>query len=683
MPTETNLESQVVRTDRRMLCVSAARQNLKLLDRIIEDLSGSLEESLVSELHSADSLKHRYAVVLVTADVPLSLLQSLKASTLLSDTKFVLLLGGPADVDVALRLQESFYFDLQIKRPIKSSLVATELLQLLVSEPATADTVSIEESELAFTDVLKKRYISVVADRVRALNDAVDNLREDMSHAVAPNDRSEAQRLAHNMRGTASSYGLAALANAAGRVESALSASDSLPDSLPELLAQLSKEATLLAQRYVGDELPNDSVFAAINVVALMDLPADAKTETLLTSAGVSFHAVTHVDRFLHLTASNPTDAVLIDIDLDSIDGIEVARKLREQERAVDVPIGFIRNEESTHFNESACAHAGGSLTLQRPLQVQDLINGCLTLVGNNENGRPRILIVDDDPDFTSLISAILASEGMLVKHAIDPVKTEILLKEFAADLLIVDARMPQMTGIELCHRLRVQARFRDLPILFLTAERGVDTRISAYESGADDYLLKPLIVPELLSRVKGRLERARFLRERIEKDALTGLLLRRSFLERLEAVLQDATRHGSKCSICLLDIDHFKAINDTYGHGVGDEVLATLGRTVSKRFRSSDIRGRWGGEEFILAFPNTVAATAKGVMNRLLEEFRKVSFDADGKTLSSVSFSAGVAQFPDDGNNQRPLIQRADELLYQAKHAGRNRVYIAGGQDG
>ena len=675
-----NDNSVLVKTNRTMLCLAGTKQNLKLLQRIIEDMNGELHELTTGESFALPLIEHHYSIVFATSDVPIHLLTSLRDEPNLAGAKFVLLINGASEHAIAATLQKSFHFDLLIQRPLNSSLLTTELLQLLHTEQASAEVTHAEEAELNFTDDLKRNYISVVRQRVQALQAAVDLLRHSPNNEKeAENDRIEAQRLAHNMRGTSSSFGLISLSAAAAQLEAALTGSKPDIEELNGLIVRIGSEVELLEQRYGADCKGVKNVFAAINIVALMNLQPDEATKTLFDEASLNLVTANNVDDFFRLTESMPTDAVLIDLDLQSINGVEVARALREHEKLVEVPIGFIKEANSKRFIETDCAHAGGSLTLQQPLQVQDIINGCIYLVGINENGRPRILVVDDDPDFTALISATLAAEGMIVKSTTEPLKAESLLQEFSADLLILDGRMPQLTGIDLCHHLRANPRWRDLPILFLTAEKGIDTRIKAYESGADDYLLKPLIVPELLSRVKGRLERAKLLKERIGKDALTGLLLRRSFLERLESALQTASRQQDKVTICLLDIDHFKSINDSYGHGVGDDVLSALGRTISRRFRSADIRGRWGGEEFILAFPHTVAATAKGVVNRLLEEFRQLEFSADGKILTGVTFSAGIATHPDDAIDHKQLILCADDLLYRAKKAGRNRVCSPG----
>jgi len=198
---------------------------------------------------------------------------------------------------------------------------------------------------------------------------------------------------------------------------------------------------------------------------------------------------------------------------------------------------------------------------------------------------------------------------------------------------------------------------------------------MAAFQAGADDFLAKPVLAEELLSRVKVRVERARLRRERVEKDSLTGLLLRRSFLAQVTARLAEAEREGGTLSLCLIDLDEFKKVNDTYGHLAGDRVLAELGELIGSRFRAEDVRCRWGGEEFAVAFPGQLRETIEGAVGRILDEFGEVDFVGDGGEIFHEQFSAGVAAFPHDGHSVESLLRVADRRLYLAKARGRGRV--------
>jgi diguanylate cyclase (GGDEF)-like protein len=207
-----------------------------------------------------------------------------------------------------------------------------------------------------------------------------------------------------------------------------------------------------------------------------------------------------------------------------------------------------------------------------------------------------------------------------------------------------------------------------------------VSTRMAAFQAGADDYLEKPVLAEELFSRVKVRIERAGLLAARMDHDALTGLLSRRALVQQLDSSLAAAQRRNAPFTLSLLDLDQFKTVNDTRGHLAGDRVLAGLGALLAARFRRSDIRGRFGGEEFLLAFPDEVEPVVRGVLERLLKEFKALTFLSDGDEPFQCSFTAGLATSPDDGKTVQALLKVADARLYAAKRAGRSRVLGTGG---
>ncbi|MBX9948120.1 MAG: response regulator [Candidatus Obscuribacterales bacterium] len=373
-----------------------------------------------------------------------------------------------------------------------------------------------------------------------------------------------------------------------------------------------------------------------------------------------------------------PLDAALINVHADAPDeSFKLARELRNLPGYETLPLAFISGNALVKDRVEA-AHAGASLYLDKPLESDSLEKAVEHLVAIRTGGRPRILLVDDDEFFANTIALILRNEGVIVRILTDPNKILEVMQDFPPELLLLDVMMPGITGFEVCRMLRQIPRWQDLPIVFLTGQTGVENRLEAFRSGGDDYLPKPVVNEELLTRVKVRLDRARMLKDRSDKDTITGLLLRRAFSEQLAQLLADGQRNKSVFTICLLDVDKFKNVNDTYGHLAGDKVLAGLGQLLARRFRVEDLRGRWGGEEFILGFRRESKETMHAAINRVLAEFREMIFTGDDGQEFKCSFSGGMASYPEDGESIYELIQTADARLYEAKKQGRNRIILS-----
>jgi diguanylate cyclase (GGDEF)-like protein len=272
-------------------------------------------------------------------------------------------------------------------------------------------------------------------------------------------------------------------------------------------------------------------------------------------------------------------------------------------------------------------------------------------------------------------VSAILEREGILVRSAPDATRLVELLDETRPDLVLLDAMLPHVSGWDAIRIVRTIPEHCDVPILFLTGRTDLASRVDAFNAGADDYLGKPLVTEELLARVRVRLDRRRLVREMIERDSLTRCLSRRTLLDALASRLSEARRHARPLSVALIDVDRFKRVNDSYGHLVGDQVLMALGGLLNARFRLEDLRGRWGGEEFVLVFPGETPPTTLAVLLRVLEEFRARAFQSERGERFFVTFSAGISSFPGDGDTVDALIRAADGRLYEAKGAGRATV--------
>ncbi|MCX7172009.1 MAG: diguanylate cyclase [Proteobacteria bacterium] len=229
---------------------------------------------------------------------------------------------------------------------------------------------------------------------------------------------------------------------------------------------------------------------------------------------------------------------------------------------------------------------------------------------------------------------------------------------------------------MELAKVIRQLDAFVSIPIVFLSVEANLDKQLLAMGLGGDDFLVKPIQPEHLVAAVTNRIGRSLALRSFIVRDSLTGLFNHTTLEEQLEREVARATRRRTQLSFAMLDIDHFKQVNDTYGHPIGDRVIKSLALLLKQRLRKTDIVGRYGGEEFAVIFGDADAATAVRLMNVIRSDFAQLKHLA-GDMEFSVTFSCGIADISHFGDPAR-ICEAADKALYQAKHAGRNQVIMA-----
>jgi diguanylate cyclase (GGDEF)-like protein len=305
----------------------------------------------------------------------------------------------------------------------------------------------------------------------------------------------------------------------------------------------------------------------------------------------------------------------------------------------------------------------------------------------------PLILVADDEPVNLALIKRRLEWEEYHVETAQDGGEAVEAAKRVLPDLVILDVMMPVLDGLGACRLLKEDPSTRDIPVIFLSALDDTDTKVNGLSLGANDYISKPFRVEELLARVAVAIrlkrerdllqESAEELRRRAEAasemsmtDALTGLLNRYGLQRALQRELSEARRYTRPLSCLLLDIDFFKAINDTHGHAAGDAALMQTARVLTETVRGSDVVCRYGGEEFLVLAPETDARGAHSLAEKIRLSVSSRLF-GDGGRAFALTLSAGVAELR-PGESGNDMIARADLALYQAKQHGRDRVEAA-----
>jgi diguanylate cyclase (GGDEF)-like protein len=288
------------------------------------------------------------------------------------------------------------------------------------------------------------------------------------------------------------------------------------------------------------------------------------------------------------------------------------------------------------------------------------------------------ILVADDDRVTRAMVTAWLTASGYQVIGAADGDEALALVREHDPDLVLVDVTMPGRDGYEVCAAMQAERRTPP-PVIFLTAHGQTDARVAGLDAGAVDYIVKPFANEELVARVRAALRTKAVhdgLAETAARDGLTGVFNRRELDARAEQAVALASRHGRRIACLLLDIDHFKQINDTHGHAAGDAVLREVARRIVRASRLSDIVGRYGGEEFVVVLPETDARGAVAAADKLRSELAGSPIAA-GETSITVRASVGAAEWSEAMGAPADLYAAADRALYRAKELGRDRTEL------
>jgi len=307
-----------------------------------------------------------------------------------------------------------------------------------------------------------------------------------------------------------------------------------------------------------------------------------------------------------------------------------------------------------------------------------------------------KILIADDREDNLGLLREWLSAQDYYVRCARDGREALDLARQDPPDLVLVDKVMPEVDGLSVARQLK--RGDPTVPVIILTGRE--DTRRAAIfdDSGADDLIMKPFQYEEVETRVRTMLKKREVFRaleqaneelrranERMSRliqfDEKTGLYNYRHFMERLTEEFKRARRYGNRLTVAMFDIDHFKEVNDRYGHPAGDTALKQFGEIMVRSSRETDIIARYGGEEFVALLPQTTAVHGQRLaerIRRVTESYRFHGADAPEPAIR-ITVSAGVATFPLNDRIQRPesLVKAADDALYRAKGAGRNRTHV------
>ena len=495
--------------------------------------------------------------------------------------------------------------------------------------------------------------------------------------------RKQAMKISHTLAGSLGSFGLAVASDKARQLEHILENTNkslnqkdinNLLQILPELTAELTiKEycdtfVSYLTPLPLGSDIPHRLLIIDDDIALTKALIAEAKTW------GIKAEVAHNLDEAKKAVSLIKPDVILLDLSFPESEegGFELLQELSPQKSSIPVIVLTARESFTARVR---VARMGGKGFLPKPVSPYQVMESINQILRQSYPPVAKILVVDDEHRTLDLIRTLLEPWGFQVTLLEDSREFWDILEQSNPDLIIAKVEMPYVNGIELCQVVRNDPRWYQLPILFTSVYQDAQTIQQVFTVGADDYLCQPIIPEELLARILNRLDKERYRRQLTETDALTGVSNRRSSIRQLNRMLKLAQRQQKHWCFIIIDLDNFKHINDSYGHDMGNVVLSSFGKLLKRVFRSEDVIARWGGEEFIFGLYDMTKSSAITRLTDLLTIFRQQRFIDARQNKFKVSFSAGVAEYPLDGDNIETLYQAADRALDRAKAKGKNCV--------
>jgi diguanylate cyclase (GGDEF)-like protein len=544
------------------------------------------------------------------------------------------------------------------------------------------------ESQATKLAELQQRLHSQLVDKVEQV--------ELLWHQLINNDWTAAslegiRLLVHNLAGSGTLLGNPHVSATASTIERALNQlrqAQRRPDTveqkhLTEQIAQLGRLGRSPINETARSELlplmsqqPTATHAAEVFIVE-DDIDQARELARQITNFGYIVHVFDQPSQAVAAAGVHCPHVILMDMVFPESDdaGAQTAQLLRTQSHC-DVPVVFMSQRTDFHSRLQAI-RSGAQAYFTKPVNIGILIDKLDVLTKRQQTEPYHVLIVDDSQLTAEIHAKLLYNAGFKTTTVTDATRVLDLLYDSQPDLILLDMYMPLCNGHELAAIIRQQPEFTSLPIVFLSSEHDRQLQLDALDQGADDFLTKPIKAEHLISAVSSRIRRARVMRSQMIRDGLTGLFNHSITKEYLRREVSRARRYDSALTIALLDLDHFKQVNDSYGHTAGDQVLKSLARMLTQRLRRSDIIGRYGGEEFAVIMPETPGTAAINVLDDIRERFAQVLHQA-GNNEFTVTFSGGVATLA-AFTDASTLNEQADIALYQAKRKGRNQIVLAG----
>ena len=562
-----------------------------------------------------------------------------------------------------------------IAKPFDPMLLASRLAEIWAGVAALSPSNDALHDGLDGLEALRKQYAQSFEEKWRRLNDAWALAKEGDTKALQL-----ARQHAHTMAGSGATIGYPDVSRLAREVEHLLTLRDETNEDIDDsseldtLIGQL-RLATATSEE-VSERLAYprraNATMKEGKLIYLFDDDAELARALQLQLQLFGFEVETFATPDLLETALCARRPAVVVMDIMFQEGDlagPCAIIASETMQCRTVPVIFMSGRGDFAARLEA-VRAGGSDYLTKPVRVADLVERLDRLTDGFVEESFRVIVLHADAASAERLAGILRDAGLQVTVALDTAQIPLLLGDVNADLVLMNNSLPGCTSIEMIGVIHQIDRSAILPVVLLAQDRA-----EVAHQGANAALFEPYTADELVAVVTAWCQRYRAQHALMTMDGLTGLANHTLILQQLELESSRASRHQYALAVAMIDVDHFKRLNDAEGHAIGDRVLASLGRFLRQRLRKTDFVGRYGGEEFMVLLTETSGQAALERLDTLRQEFSTIRHFGS-KNVFSITFSVGIACFPDiDGAGN--LATAADRALYDAKGAGRNCVVL------
>ncbi|MFQ4141444.1 response regulator [Chlorogloeopsis sp. ULAP02] len=527
------------------------------------------------------------------------------------------------------------------------------------------------------------QYQGLMAERIQLLQQAAGELR---TGKLGSDLRQSAGRAAHKLAGVLGMFGKETGTQTAREIEQILEGDAKLStDQQRQLLSLIEKLDNLLNLKEQGKEdrgTPRQgdagnkfNNFSASSTPPLSPLPnarlllidpdlqLGLQLQQLVQTGDIYWKQITKLEDAKHYLQNTSPDLVILSIDEAGWREESLALLLDLANRTPPLAVLILATGDGL-VDRVTVARAGARGFLAKPVTATQIWNTALQILQRSRSQVINILVVDDDPVMLGILRPMLEPWGIRMAELEDPLRFWEVLQAVMPDLLILDVDMPQLSGIELCQAVRTDPNWQELPILFLTAHREMETVQQVFAAGADDYVVKPVVGAELLARITHRLERAHLLQAFFTKDLITGVANQPHSDRDLQQLIIHAQKHNQLVCLAIFNVVDLRQINIRYGHEAGNQVLQKWGRLFQSTFRGGEVVGYWGSGEFVVGIPGLTKAEMSDRLSDLLTTLRQQIFIAADGTRYQAVCNFAVVEYPTDGLNVASLYQAASSIL-------------------